>query len=341
MKFITPRNPAIHPVMPDPAPTVAILSELVRTQKHEVRLFKEYHAVDRACKKVISKLIPEKFYKSLSSGITGFAKVTSLKILTHLITEYAELEEEYIQEIDRKIKEPISGGTLCEEFIEQIEGNQETVAVQNPYSPAQIVSMAYANIDKCGLYQNDFRNWSRKTQIDKTWGNFKAHFSLAFKGTRRFTRTLRTKGYVAHVHAAQASVELFTKMQQYHTLVLANVATATQADRTSVGLLKKTISELSVHVALLTAKLATVQAEICGWRNQDNNQPQLGMEIGRLATRPCWSLTQVKIKTYILEADRGSTLMGTSPPTDTKWRSRTRQRHAVFQSMSITSQLRD
>ena len=66
---------------------------------------------------------------------------------------------------------------------------------------------------------------------------------------------------MVHVHAVQANVELFTEMQQDHTLALANLATTTQADRTSVGLLKKTISELSVHVALLTAKLATAQAE--------------------------------------------------------------------------------
>ena len=50
-------------------------------------------------------------------------------------------------------------------------------------------------------------------------------------------------------------------MQQYHTLALANIATATQADRTSVALLTKTISELSSQVALLTEKLATEQAE--------------------------------------------------------------------------------
>ena len=78
--------------MPDPSPTAAILSELFRTHKHEVRLFNEYHAVDCACKKFISKLILEKFYKSLKSRIIGFAKITSLEILTHLITEYAELE---------------------------------------------------------------------------------------------------------------------------------------------------------------------------------------------------------------------------------------------------------
>ena len=88
------------------------------------------------------------------SRIIGFKKVTSLEILTHLISEYAELEEEDIQEIDQKIKEPIPSETLFEEFVEQIEWNQEAVAVQNPHSPAQIFSMAYANIDKCGLYQD-------------------------------------------------------------------------------------------------------------------------------------------------------------------------------------------
>ena len=95
--------------MPDPAPMAAILSKFVRTHKHQVRLFNEYHSFDCACKKFIIKLIPEKFYNSLSSRIIGFAKVTSLKILTRLITEYAELEEENVQDIARKMKEPISG----------------------------------------------------------------------------------------------------------------------------------------------------------------------------------------------------------------------------------------
>ena len=99
-EFLSPRNPGIHPVMPDPAPTATIFSKLLGTHKQKVRLFNEYHEVNRACKKVISKLIPEKVYKSLSSRIICFTKVTSLEILTHLITEYAELEEEDVQDID-------------------------------------------------------------------------------------------------------------------------------------------------------------------------------------------------------------------------------------------------
>ena len=63
------------------------------------------------------------------------------------------------------------------------------------------------------------------------------------------------------MHAAQANAELFTKMQQDHTQALANLATSTQAHRTLVTLLTKTISEISSQVALLTAKLATSKAE--------------------------------------------------------------------------------
>ena len=133
--------------------------------------------------------------------------------------------------------------------------------MQNPYSPAQIVSMAYANIDKCGLYQDDCRDWSRKPRSEKTSVKFKTHFAQAFKETRRSSKTSRTEGYVAHVQAAQANAELFTKIQQDHTQALANLATATQADRSSVVFLTKTISELSSQVVLLTAKLATAQAE--------------------------------------------------------------------------------
>ena len=72
------------------------------------------------CKKFISKFIPETFYKSLLSRIIVFAKVTSLDILTRLITEYAELEEEDVQDIYQKMKEPISIKTLFKEFVEKL-----------------------------------------------------------------------------------------------------------------------------------------------------------------------------------------------------------------------------
>ena len=130
-------------------------------------------------------------------------------------------------------------------------------------------------------------------------------------------------------------------MQQDHTLAPANLTTATQADRTLVALLMKTISELSGQVALLTAKLATAQAEnaLIKKLGQKSTIAGHGHWVSSNMTRRI--LTQVKIETYILEVDRGSILIGTYPHTDTKWRSPTSRRHVVFQAMDTTSQLRD
>ena len=121
--------------------------------------------------------------------------------------------------------------------------------------------------------------------------------------------------------AAQANAELFAEMQQDHTQALANLATATQADRTSVALITKTISELSSQVSLLTAKL--------------------DMDIGRPATRPRQRQTHHKIATYILAADSGLTQMGTAPPMVTRWRSPTPRIPAGSRVAIITSQIRN
>ena len=210
-EFATPRNTGIHPVMPDQDPMAAILSELIITHKHKVCLFHEYHAVDRACKKVISKLISEnlqvpfesyhwlrKVHKSRSSDSPRHRVLWTLRIRC---TRH-RLEK----------KGSISGKTQFEEFIEQIEWNQEAVAVQNPYSPAHIVSMRYANIAKCGLYQDDCQKWSQKPRLEKTWSNFKDHFSRFFKEIQRSSRTSKTKVYVENIQAAQANEALFTKI---------------------------------------------------------------------------------------------------------------------------------
>ena len=87
--------------------------------------------------------------------------------MTRLIPKYAWLEDGDIQEIDRRMKEPISGKTIFEELIEKIGWNQEAVAVQNPYAPPHIASMAFANIEKFGLYQDDCQEWSRKPRLSK------------------------------------------------------------------------------------------------------------------------------------------------------------------------------
>ena len=178
--------------------------------------------------------------------------------------------------------------------------------------------MAYASIEKCRLYQEDCREWSRKPSLDKIWSIFKAHFSQAFKENQRSPRTSNTEGYAANVHATQTNAALFNKIQQDHTLALTNLSTATQADRTLVVLLTKMISEISSQVATLTEKLATAEYKNAKLKNWDIFQPRPSTTIGRPAIRPFQIQTQTKSEMCTPRADKNSTLTDTAPLTATR-----------------------
>ena len=69
-------------------------------------------------KKVLMYLVPQWYYKFLASHIIGFAKVSRLDILTHLIEEYGQLLDEEIQKINKRMKQPILAKILFKEFME-------------------------------------------------------------------------------------------------------------------------------------------------------------------------------------------------------------------------------
>ena len=72
---------------------------------------------------------------------------------------------------------------------------------------------------------------------------------------------MKTEGYAANVKSKQANAELFTEMKQDHIMELANIAMATQVDRTSVAILTKTVAEPTAKVTPLTANILAAQLE--------------------------------------------------------------------------------
>ena len=82
-----------------------------------------------------------------------YARVRCLTLLTHLHTEYGRLTIQDIDEIDKWMKSPISGETEFEAFVQQIEEGQEAVALQNPYTDTQIVTIIENLIESTGFTQ--------------------------------------------------------------------------------------------------------------------------------------------------------------------------------------------
>ena len=74
-----------------------------------LRIWRLHNAVEKSCKKMISVLIPECFYRTLKNRYTQFENVTTLTILTHLLTEYGQLSDQAVQDNDVLMKTDISG----------------------------------------------------------------------------------------------------------------------------------------------------------------------------------------------------------------------------------------
>ena len=72
--FVKPVNPGVL-VLGDPAPSATVIGSLTRQHTEDTRVFKEYHRVERACKKVLYTLILETYIRSFKNKHTGYANV--------------------------------------------------------------------------------------------------------------------------------------------------------------------------------------------------------------------------------------------------------------------------
>ena len=107
-----------------------------------------------------------------------------LNLLTHLHSEYGRLTNEDIDGIYKRMKIPITGETEFETFVQKIEDGPEAVALKNPYTDTQIVTIAENLIESTGFYTMDFCEWNRTDNAQKTWVNFKVNFLCAFREHR-------------------------------------------------------------------------------------------------------------------------------------------------------------
>ena len=85
--------------------------------------------MDKAYKKKLLGLVPEVYYLTLKKKYMTYAGIMCLTLLTHLHSEYGRLTSHDIGDIDKRMKTPISGETEFETFVQQIEDEQEAVAL--------------------------------------------------------------------------------------------------------------------------------------------------------------------------------------------------------------------
>jgi hypothetical protein len=87
----------VFPVPANPGPSAAVMTgmmaaviaETTRLHREATQVYRTYHNVDQAIKKLIIESFEDACLNALSDEIVGYANCMSLKLLTHLLTYYA------------------------------------------------------------------------------------------------------------------------------------------------------------------------------------------------------------------------------------------------------------
>jgi hypothetical protein len=123
--------------------TAAVIAETTRLHREATQVYRTYHNVDQAIKKLIIESFEDAYLNALSDKIVGYANYTSLQLLTHLLTYYAMIAPTELTQNYERLNTPHNPNQLIETLFKQIQDAQAfAVAGGQPYGAAMIVNVA-------------------------------------------------------------------------------------------------------------------------------------------------------------------------------------------------------
>jgi hypothetical protein len=219
--FVIPSNPGTAPVFPDDAtgPQIANIRVIFQDRFYA---FKKYMDVCNAISALIIEVIDPMYLATLRLPYVGIRTRTPLQILAHLYTSYAKITPADLDANDRAMKQPRDVNQPIAVMYQQIEDSIEFAAAgQTPYSPEQVLSIAYQLVFRTGIFTDDCKIWKRQAAAYKTWTQFKVDLAVAYQEYNEGLEiSPRASGFQAEV-----------RNEQHKTIeAIANLATATAED---------------------------------------------------------------------------------------------------------------
>jgi hypothetical protein len=131
--------------------TAALITETTRLHKEATQVYRTYHNVDQDIKKLIIESFDNTYLNVHSDEIAGYAKCTSLQLLTHLLTYYAMIAPTELTHNYERLNVPYNPNQPIETLFQQIEDARAfAVAGGQPYGAAMIVNVAYTLVFNTG-----------------------------------------------------------------------------------------------------------------------------------------------------------------------------------------------
>jgi hypothetical protein len=229
-------------------------------------VYRTYHNVDQAIKKLITESFDDAYLNALSDEIVGYANCTSLQLLTHLLTYYAMITPTELTQNYERPNTPYDTNLPIETLFQQIQDARAfAVAGGQPYGAAMIVNVAYPLIFNTKLFPDACRAWQSRAISGKTWAQFKIDFATAHREFWLTNQTAQQSGFhIANMMMKQGRDETM----QDNVDAIAQLATATASDRGTVATLTTTNAKLANQLEAPHALITQLKNEIATLKNK-------------------------------------------------------------------------
>jgi hypothetical protein len=118
--FPVPNNPGPSAAVVE-GMTAAVIAETTRLHKEATQVYRTYHNVDQASKKLIIESFDNAYLNALSDKIVGYANFSSLQLLTHLLTYYAMIAPTELTHNYKRLNAPYDPNQPIEMLFQKIQ----------------------------------------------------------------------------------------------------------------------------------------------------------------------------------------------------------------------------
>jgi hypothetical protein len=267
--WVSPTAPGRDPANTDG--TAAQISAARHIWEEDVQTYRTYTSVQQALKKQIISVFEPMYLDFLNDNMVGFANISARDMLDHLFGTYGNItvvDLEINFEHMRRAWDPQQPVEFLFKQIQVCDYYSEAggVLIGHP----QQINVGYANIFATGHFMSACRRWNEKPLADKTWAQFKAHFSATHCQHKQMQGEYAA---TARYHSANPAVEQIEDQIAEATIgALANLAMTTAADRGVVATLTEANARLVKQLEDNSNELRELKALIKKERFENNGQ---------------------------------------------------------------------
>lgn len=245
--------------------------------------------------------VDEEYYMELYDDVFRYDRVEPAAFLDHILTCYAELDDELVEKNKKEFEEPPDMSKPIDVYFRKQERCMKIAADGSvPISEGEMVQKLQIHMGQSGMINSAYTKWKRKPKADRTWAAGKTYFRTALKEAGKITKIAGDFSANALVTNTQEAVRV--EMVEQMGEAFDNLAMAATAKQETMDSMIKTIADLTAANATLTkANLSlTQQLQKCqsgsprnktrnGGGNGNGNGGDAGAGTSTGTTHPPWT----------------------------------------------------